>query len=222
MRDAIEVTLPQGKVTLPGVRLPDDFLLWQSEARLSMFENMEKNGAKGVRMAPVHIPVLASVGSGMFPINLASRGIGLLPKQEYLQEFIIEFRKARAQADESNFAASLKDRLAFVRKFYSSIEHFDPYILGGLEIFEGQTPKNLMKNPVASLLYSGEAPRFSSYQLNGFVTFVEEGNPHYDFLLAARELFAFDAFHVTQQRYPYGYLFHVIQIRNKTPFPRGK
>ncbi len=221
MEEVIEAILPdRGKVAFPRARLPDDFLSWQSAARLSMFGKIERDGTEGVRMAPAHLPVLASIGDGIFPVNLATRGIGLLPNREYLEEFIREFRRFRNQADDSDFAASIHERVECARRFYSKTEHFNPYILGGLEIFEGQTPKNLRKNPIATLLYTGEAPRYSSYQMNGIVTFVEKGDPHYEYLLAARELFAFDSFHITQHRYPYGYLFHVIEVKNKTPFPR--
>ena len=92
--------------------------------------------------------------------------------------------------------------------------------MGGLEIFEGQTYKNLLTDPRAALLYSGEAPKFPSYQINGVIKFVNKGDIYFRFLLAARELFARDTFHVHQIHYPFGYLFFPIEIKNKTPFPR--
>jgi hypothetical protein len=221
MDQSIEVTLPRhGRVTLTRARLPDTFLIWQSKARISMFEMMDSQGANSVRTAPVHLPVLASVGDGIFPINLTTRGIGVLPKEEYIAEFTERFQNAKVHVDRSEYWKSLAERVRHARDFYKNHESFDPYILGGLEIFEGQTPKNLMKNPVASLLYTGEAPDFSSYQLNGIIEFIKPENPSYEFLLAARELFAFDHFHVTQHSYPYGYLFHVIEVKEKTPFTR--
>ncbi len=221
MEEPLEVTLPEhGRVTFPRVRMPDAFLLWQSQARIGMFEMMERGGGNSVHMAPVHLPVLASLGEGSFPVNLATRGIGVLPKDDRIAEFTDRFRKTRALADDARFGESLTERVREAREFYSKPELFDPYILGGLEIFEGTTPKNLMANPIASLLYTGEAPKFLSYQLNGVIEFVEPKNPYYEFLLAARELFAFDNFHVTQKSYPYGYIFHVVGVTNKTPFPR--
>jgi hypothetical protein len=221
MDESLEIALPgHGRVTLSRVRLPDDFLVWQSQARLGMFKAMEEHGDTAVRTAPAHLPVLASMGDSVFPINLATRGIGVLPRKEELTEFTNKFKEARANVDRSRFHESLAKRVKIAREFYSRPEIFDPNILGGLEIFEGKTSKNLKKNPTASLLYTGEAPRFPSYQLNGVIEFVEKENPHFEFLLAARELFAFDHFHVTQKRYPYGYLFHVVEVKNKTPFPR--
>ena len=221
MDNTIEKTPPYtGGVSFPRVPLPEDFLLWQSQARLNMFQLMEQKGAQAISMAPVHLPVLASLGDGSFPINLSTRGIGVLPRQEHLEEFTKKFRSALSHVEMTRFSESLRDRVSCAKEFYSVPALFDPHILGGLEIFEGQTSKNLMKNPKASLLYTGEAPKFPSYQLNGVISFVESGDPYYEFLLAARELFAFDSFHVKQKQYPYGYIFHVTEIRNKTPFPR--
>jgi hypothetical protein len=221
MDETFEVTLPgQGRVTFSRARLPDDFLIWQSQARLRMFNMMEEQGGKAVSMAPAHLAVLASLGEGTFQINLATRGMGVLPIEASLDEFIERFRDAQVHVERSTFGESLAERARHAREFYSRPELFNPFILGGLEIFEGQTPKNLMKNQVASLLYTGEAPKFPSYQLNGIVEFVKPKNPYYEFLLAARELFALDYFHVTQKSYPYGYLFHIVEVKNKTPFQR--
>jgi len=221
MDKIIEMTPPvTGGVSFPRVRLPEDFLIWQSQARLNMFHLMEQRGAQAISMAPVHLPVLATLGKGDFPINLSTRGIGVLPKRGHLEEYTEQFRSALAKVEVSRFSESLRDRVSCAKEFYSSPELFDPYILGGLEIFEGQTSKNLMQTPLASLLYTGKAPKFPSYQLNGVISFVESGDPYYEFLLAARELFAFDSFHVKQKQYPYGYLFHVTEVRNKTPYPR--
>ena len=221
MDNTLEVTLPTlGKVTLTRAKLPDSFLTWQSHARLNMFKTMLEGGGQSVKMAPVHLPVLASLGTGIFPVNLATRGIGVLPKDEIIARITEQFQKAQVHVDRSKFGESLTERVKQAQEFYSDSDLFNPYILGGLEIFEGQTSKNLEKNPVVTLLYTGEAPKFPSYQLNGIIEFVKPGSSYYDFLLAARELFAFDHFHVTQHDYPYGYLFHVIEVRDKTPVTR--
>jgi hypothetical protein len=221
MDESFEVTLPgHGRVIFPQTRLPEDFLVWQSQARLAMFKMMEDRGGESVKMAPVHLPVLASLGEGMFPVNLVTRGIGVLPKKEKLSEFTEKFRNARVHTDSSRFHENLSERVNQVKEFYRNPDLFDPYILGGLEIFEGQTPKNLRKNPIVALLYTGEAPKFPSYQLNGIIEFIQPKTPYYEFLLAARELFAFDNFHVSQHSYPYGYLVHITEVKNKTPFSR--
>jgi hypothetical protein len=219
--DHIQVTLPdRDSFTLPRVALPETFLQWQSEARVRMFGLLKERGAEVMRSQPAHLPVLATIGEGSFPINLATRGIGPLPKPEHLQYFTRHFENTRARVGDQPWPETLSLRVEAARAFYSDPYNFDPRVLGGLEIFEGQTARNLQSYPLASLLYTGEAPRFPSYQFNGVVTFVVPEDPYYRFLRAARELFAFDPFHVTQIRYPYGYLFHVVGVRDKTPYPR--
>jgi len=221
MDTTLEVTLPAlGRVTLTRARLPDSFLTWQSHARINMFKIMMNDGGQSVKMAPVHLPVLASLDKGIFPINLATRGIGVLPKDEILAKITEQFQSAQVHEERSKFGESLTARAKVAQDFYSDSTQFNPYILGGLEIFEGKTAKNLQNNPVATLLYTGEAPKFPSFHLNGIIEFVKPGNSYYEFLLAARELFAFDPFHVTQHNYPYGYLFHVIEVKDKTPVTR--
>ena len=113
-------------------------------------------------------------------------------------------------------------RMKIVEEFYNNFESFGQYLLGGLEIFEGKTFLNLQKNPKASLLFTGEAPKFPSYQFNGIIEIINEKNPYFRFLLAARELFAHNPFHVKQTSYPFGYLFYAIEIKDKTPFPRNQ
>ena len=201
-------------------RLPDSFLRWQSEARLRLLRLMSEQGAEAVRVNPAHLPVVATIGIGAFPANLACRGIGVLPCRDRLEEFTQLLEQARLAGEGEPPPVTLARRAEAAAKVYADPGCFDQTVLGGLEIFEGQTAANLLRNPLASLLYVGEAPHFLSYQLNCVVQTVGDQDPSYRFLRAARELFARDHFHVTQKRYPGGYLFHVVEVRDKTPYPR--
>lgn len=216
----ISVELNGELLTFEYQPLPEDFLLWQSQARMAAFDAMRAGSAAGVRVMPAHLPVLATFGSPPFQANLSTRGMGLLPRQDLLDSLTQRLEQARQAAQGLDLAASLPARLEAIGSVYADWANFDPFLLGGLEIFEGQTLANLRIHPLASLLYTGEAPRYPSYQFNGVVTLLSPGDPHYRFLLAARELFAQDAFHVHQVHYPYGYLFHVVEVKNKTPYPR--
>jgi hypothetical protein len=219
--DHIQVALlGEDRLSFTRVRLPEVFLQWQSEARMRMFDILKTRGAEAMRMQPAHLPVLATLGEGAFPVNLATRGLGVLPKPEQLEPLAHLFEETRRCTEGRPWPETLSQRVEAVRDFYGDPANFDPWTLGGLEIFEGQTPHNLQRNPLASLLFTGEAPRFPSYQFNGVVAFVGSDDPAYRFLRAARELFAFDAFHIPQTRYPYGYLFHMVEARDKTPYPR--
>nr|MDO8083164.1 hypothetical protein [Candidatus Sigynarchaeum springense] len=218
----IEVTIGGKKRTFTTVELPRPFLEWQSEARLRMFKIMAQGGAGQMRTQPAHLPVLATWDpdgdDGDFPVNLSTRGMGVVPKQEKLALFTGMLEKAKAASAGKPVQETLPARMKAIEAFYGDVNNFDTCMLGGLEIFEGQTAKNMERNPRISLLYTGEAPKYPSFQFNAVIVKVFPGNPHYQFLLAARELFATDAFHLQQDRYPFGYLCKVVEIKDKTPF----
>jgi hypothetical protein len=218
----LQLALADGSsLELPRAQMPARFLEWQSGSRLALFEKLSGEGASGVKQYPAHLAVLATGGEGVFPINLAARGIGLVPLPERLEECTGKLETARGNAAGFSWAQSLPLRLQAAGEVYGFAAGFDSRLLGGLEIFEGRTAANLEKRPLASLLFSGEPPDYPSLQLNVVVQRVQPSDSRYRFLLAARELFAFDAFHLRQSRYPYGYLFHVSEVLDKTPFPRG-
>jgi hypothetical protein len=70
------------------------------------------------------------------------------------------------------------------------------------------------------MTYGPEGPQYISFQVNGRVEVLEKENPHYRFLLASRKLFEFDAFHLFQTDYPFGYLIRIVETRNKSPWSR--
>jgi len=200
--------------------LPITFLQWQSEARLKMFEQIQTGGLSSVKTLPAHLPVLATQSEEMSFVNLATKGLGLLPKKNKVQEFINLFTETKNSCKSQLWESTIIKRMETLTQFYKNLDYFDPYFLGGLEIFEGTTFKNLTRNPFTSLLYAGSAPKYLSFQFNGIMNIIQNNNPYYQFLLSARELFAFDSFHVMQGRYPFGYLFYVVNIIEKTPYSR--
>jgi hypothetical protein len=137
---------------------PEPFLQWQASARTKMFDLLQRQGASRARSMPGHLPTLATINNGLFPANLSTRGLGVLPKQSLLADMTALFMSAREKAAAGSAEESLSSRVAAIREFYGDHRNFDPYLLGGLEIFEGQTARNISENPFVSLLYSGEAP----------------------------------------------------------------
>jgi len=218
----VETMIGGKKRTFAAVELPRPFLEWQSEARMRMFKAMAHGGAGLVRSQPAHLPVLATWvldgEAGDFPVNLSTRGMGIVPRQEKLASFTTMLEKAKGESAGRPVQETLPARVKTMEAFYGDVDNFDTHLLGGLDIFEGQTAKNMEQNPRIALLYTGEAPKYPSFQFNAVVEKVLPGNPHYQFLLAARELFATDAFHLHQDKYPFGYLCKVIEIKDKTPF----
>jgi hypothetical protein len=218
----LEIKYPRGhSLSCERVPLPQAFLEWQSQARLRMFQLLSQAGSGAIHSQPAHLPVLATLGEGDFPINLATRGIGLLPKSDSIGMYIRLFTSAIKEGDRDRWNVSLPARVDAMRQFYEHIENVDPMILGGLEIFEGRTLANMRNNPLVSLLYTGEPPKYPSFQFNCVMEFLYGDDPRFKFLLAARELFAFEAFHITQKKYPWGYAFHLVEVIEKTPYPRG-
>lgn len=202
-----------------GAVLPVGFLEWQRESRIALFRTITSDGPGHVKTMPSHLPVLAT-RSEDGSINLATKGIGLVPKPDLLREFTSLFRDAEENSRRSAFDSTMGPRFGALLEFYGNPRNFDDSRLGGLEIFEGSTYTNLLRDRRASLLFSGEAPTFPSYQIDGLVEMVSIGDPHYEFLLAARELFASAQFHVVQRNYPHGYIFNVREVRDKSPFSR--
>ncbi|MFX1445781.1 MAG: hypothetical protein ACFFHV_20385 [Promethearchaeota archaeon] len=217
----IEIHFSDGEIShYPIKALPETFLVWQIGARLHLLESIKKNGVESIKTQPAHLPVLASLGSAPFYVNLSTRGIGLLPKKDKIQKFIELFNSTREKFKNKPWRESITERMEILMILYNNVDNFNKFLLGGLEIFGGETQKNLKNYPLSSLLYTGESPKFVSFQFNGLITFIRENNLYYQFLLAVRELFAHDNFHVPQLHYLYGYLFYPVEIKEKTPFSR--
>jgi hypothetical protein len=93
-------------------------------------------------------------------------------------------------------------------------------MLGLVEIFQGQTYRNLVRNPLMALQYTGAGPEYQSFQLNGVVQTVGPGDPRFELLYLMRQLFEYNAFHIQQPKYPSGYVFWISQVFDKSP--RGR
>jgi hypothetical protein len=221
IRDSIRVKMDDGDVEVPSAKLPQKFLEWQSSARMELFRALHSASTSSIKVQPAHIAVLATTDSSTFRVNLASRGMGVLPKEASLERFSALFEGSARDTASIAPEESIRRRAMDAQQFYSDPKNFDERLLGGLEIFEGRSEKNIQDYPFASLLFSAPPPHFTSYQLNGVIEFVDKENPHYRFLRSARELFARDAFHVLQYDYPKGYIFHVSEVIEKTPRTRG-
>jgi len=219
--------------------IPERFLQWLASSRIRFLEDMK--AGRPMRYFSAHLPVVATWNNNSeepFQVNLTVKGIGLVPRKELLMDYIDLFEATIAEARVMPWSESLSQRIEVMERLYSDIENFDPSILGGLEIFEGTAFKNMKNNSMASLLYMGAsfdpegirtvsperpvAVQYISFQVNGRVEILEKENLYYRYLLSARRLFEFDRFHLYQPDYPYGYLINVVEVRDKSPWPRGQ
>jgi hypothetical protein len=162
-----------------------------------------------------------------FPVNMTVKGIGLIPKQNLISNYTDIFEETLADTRSIPWSESLSDRIEAIKRLYGRLEDFDQTVIGGLEIFKGKAYENLQANPYASLHYVGmstasQSNPYISFQINGEVEMLEKDNIYYRFLLASRRLFEFDKFHLHQPDYPWGYLIKVAEVRDKSPWLKGR
>ena len=203
--------------------LPQKFVEWQLDYKRRVYDAIEKD--QYIAFNAGHLPVVATLNDeGIIP-NLANKGVGFTPKDEHIEHYVKLVEDAVEQiiklpphaVDETR---SL--RINTAREFYRHPEHIDWRRLGLLEIFEGETFKNLTKRPLASVLWTGDSPVFVSYQVDCVCEIIPKDDPRYRFSWAMRRLFEYEPFHVVQTIFPYAYTFWVIGAHDKTPKRRHK
>ena len=198
--------------------LPSRFLEWQIASRLDLFGQLLSE--KTVRFLTSHLPVLAShrPGGG---INLANKGVGLVPARHHLARYIELYKDTLSAIRNESWNASLPKRVKAAQELLQHPAHIDLCRLGSLEIFEGETFRNIRSHPAASLLYTAEGPEYLSFQVDVSARILGPGQPEYEFLRTSRLLFEHEHFHIAQPGYPWAYEFRVQEVRDKTPKRRG-
>lgn len=170
------------QTSIPLTRLPEAFIRWQLEARRVLFSSHMAT-VERVRRFQAHLPVLVSKRPyGAFPFHTANKGTGLLPLPEFLAQYTSEFRRLLAERDQDTWRESLKDRIALMDSLYSAPDRLDLRCLGSLEIFQGQTYQNVLKDPRVCMHYTGEGPDYPSFQINAVAEVIGPGEPRYEFL----------------------------------------
>ncbi len=204
------------KAVLKG-RLDEKFLDWLIDSRLKVYEVLERG--EFLKFFDAHLPVLITVDREG-NINTANKGVGLLPKKKYLDYYIKLFESTISKA--KDWKKSFSMRLDAIREFYEHKDRIDRTKLGTLEIFEGRTLRNIRENPRVALHFTGSRPRYISFQVNAVAEVVNDENEYFQFLVLARKLFEHDSFHLFQPGYSFGYVFHVEECLDKTPFSKAK
>lgn len=202
---------------VPLTRLPASFMNWQLQSRGVLFSQHMAHG-DGVTSFSAHLPVAVTRRSGgPFPFHTANKGTGLLPEERFLSEDTQALRQLVTKSAGRPSRDSLKERVAFMASLYGSPEHWERRFLGSLEIFLGQTHANILADPRITLHYTGRGPDYPSFQVNAVAQVLKPGDPHFEYLYWARQLFERDAFHIQQPAYPLGYLFWVSEVYDKSP-----
>ncbi len=198
--------------------LPEKFKRWQLDYKHSIYDAIERD--EYIAFNAGHLPVVATWQLDSPVPNLANKGVGFTPKDEYLDHYLKLVEDAVEEIEKLpphavNDTRAL--RINTAREFYNHPEHVDWRRLGLLEIFEGSTFRNLSANPLASVLWTGNSPVFVSYQVDCVVEIITPDDPRYRFSWAMRRLFEYEPFHVVQTIYPYSYCFWVFNYKDKTP-----
>ena len=213
-----------GDVTELGiVELPEKFVRWQLDYKHRVYDAIEKN--EYVAFNAGHLPVVGTWSTeSIFP-NLANKGVGFTPKDELIEHYLSivenavrEIEKLPPNATDETRAL----RVATARQVYAQPENLDWRRLQLLEIFEGETYKNLCRNPMAAALWTGDSPIFLSFQVDCVVEIITPEHPRYRFAWAMRRLFEYEPFHVVQTIFPYAYTLWVHDWKEKTPKRRYK
>ena len=203
-------------VVASAVELPQDFVAWQLDTRRAMFERIAQEDF--IPSFGAHLPVLVTFNAqGDFPIHTANKGAGFTPKDEFLEYYVRLFQDALAHCAGKPQDETRAARLAAIRLFYDHPERMDLRRLGLLEIFQGQTYRNIQAEARVALHYTDIGPRYRSYQVNGWAEIIAPGDPRYDFIYAARQLFEYERFHIHQPGYPFGYVLWIAQVYDKSP-----
>jgi len=203
--------------------LSEKFVNWQLEYKQYVYDKIEKD--EYIAFNQGHLPVVATLGSGSLFPNLANKGVGFTPKDEYLNHYVglVEAAVEHISALPPHAVDETRAlRVATARELYAHPEHIDWRRLGLLEIFEGTTLRNLIERPLASVLWTGNSPVFISFQVDCVVEIITPEHPRYRFSWAMRRLFEYEPFHVVQTMFPYSYTFWVYDWHDKTPKRRYK
>ncbi len=199
------------------VTMPPAFLKWQVQSRRDLFEAMLRG--EHPRFMAAHLPVVSTSNDGdaAFAIHSATKGVGLLPRSEHLAGYVELISDCVERCRDAPAAETLPERIEVARAFYEEPRHIDDRRFGLIEIFQGRSYVNLVRDPRATLLFTSPGPVYLSYQLNCSARIVTPEDLSFRFIRGMRLLFEMDGFHIRQPEYPFGYVFEVREVFDKTP-----
>jgi hypothetical protein len=240
------------EISLNSHRLPQGFIDWQLMVKRDRVSNEKKSfhGAQESATAPGHAAshkesIAASMGAHIatfitynsespLKITSSSKGVLLLPQKDLLPDIIKRQTDVIAmqygdpmpnmenvRPNKEKWDAAEPVRQEFLEYLYKD-GNIDWGMLGVLEIFEGQTIKNIIKNPECCFHFLGMlgpmGRGFQAYQINCIAEIIKEG-PELTYMRNMKIMSDFYGGHIPQKRYSTGYLCHVIEVYDKNPFP---
>lgn len=132
--------------------LPDAFLEWNFNERLSNLDRMMKGEMP--RLTGPHSGMIASYGIGRkdsrFTLNNAVKGFGFSPKEEFIDEKLKHLK--------DTFENTAEKKMSFLIDIYKNPEVLNKNIQTSLELyttpeFETHSFLNLIRNPQATIVF---------------------------------------------------------------------
>lgn len=213
-----QVATPAPTFVFDACVLPDVFVRWQLDTRRAMLDSIAQGGHP--RRFAAHLPVMITFTvDGTFPLRAATKGGGLVPRDEVLDRYIHLLEETLSRCRDRPWQETIADRVAAVRALLDHLEDIDRRRLGFLEIFRAGTYANLQRDARVVLHYTGDGPNYPSFQINGYAETlrVNLDDPRARYIALARRMFEEAPFHLQQPGYAAAYLVWVHQVLDKTP-----
>ncbi len=199
-----------------AVTLPEAFIQWQLDVRRGVFDRIRKRDP--IAFVAAHLPMLSTLNAeGAFPIHASTKGVGFFPLVAHRDAYLTAIADCLERVKGCPADETAEQRVAVARDFYTQREHIDWSAFGLLEIFKGQTWRNLAADPRVTLLFTGTGPTYTSYQVNCTAEIVGPEDSRFQFLHGMRQLFEYERFHLHQPSYTAAYILHVREVFDKTP-----
>ncbi len=148
------------------------FTEWNQKKRLEFLDAIKTGEMPG--WGGPHSGAVATYGlsrlDSVFSLNNAIKGIGLAPKDEYLDDAIKKLK--------DTYESSLPEKMEVLKSFYDDPNFIDWRKQTSLELysepdFETHTFLNVMKNPVSTIVFLD----IPSYELRTIARIVDENDP---------------------------------------------
>lgn len=199
---------PEGHA--PLVELPQKFLDWQLKHRIANLNFFRSK--KGEPDFAVHIGYMVTFNpQGLFPTNVAAKGMGLLPVDlsGWLERCSALIEKGLKEGDKE----TREERLQLLLSFYEDSQ-IDPRVLTTIELYGKQTYSNLLQDPRCAVLFSSY--QSTSFMVNGVVEILGPETLEYEYTVTVHDLFHLPR-KEREQGPPAVYRIWVSEVYDKTP-----
>ncbi len=197
--------------------LDDSFFSWQLSTRLKSLRILIGE-EKGVPNFSTHTAVLATKSAREgFTINCCIKGLGLVPKAEYLESLSAKALELIEKARNYGAADTFKERVQFLIELYSNPDIFDRRFLSSIEMYYKRSYENILKDPRSTLLFYDQTSGYS-VMFNVVAELIDNNDIFYRYVVAIHDLFHIPRNPETKiDRYKYAYRFWPIECYDKTP-----